>query len=131
MVNAAKFGGSALIMDMSMPVIASPKFLNKVKSNTLVFENYKPLDKNDSIFKLMEGSLSANWSLDWSKINVPTLIMTGHLDKMFRIPEDIEDLVKKIKNPITLELHNCGHFIQLEELEQFCDYIIKLAKNLN
>ena len=34
MVNAAKLGGSALIMDMGMPVIASPKFLNKVKSKS-------------------------------------------------------------------------------------------------
>ena len=131
MVNAAKLGGGALIMDMGMPVIASPKFLNKVKSNALVFENYKPLDKNDGILKLMEGSLSANWSFDWSKINVPTLVMTGHLDKMFGIPADIEDLVKKIKNPITLELPSCGHLIPLEEPEQFSDHIIKFVENLN
>ena len=131
MVNAAKLGGSALIMDMGMPIIASPKFLNKVKSNALVFENYKPLDKNDGILKLMKGSLSANWSFDWSKINVPTLVMTGHLDKMFGIPEDIEELVTKIKNPITLELPNCGHLIPLEEPEQFSDHIIKFAENLN
>ena len=131
MVNAAKLGGSALIMDMGMPVIASPKFLNKVKSNALVFENYKPLEKNDGILKLMEGSLTADWSFDWSKINIPTLIMTGHLDKMFRIPEDIEELVKKIKKPITIELPSCGHLIPLEEPEQFSDHIIKFAKNLN
>ena len=31
-VNAAKLGGSALIMDMVMPIIASPKFLNKFKN---------------------------------------------------------------------------------------------------
>ena len=62
---------------------------------TLDFENYKPLHKNDGISKLMDGSLSADWSFDWSKINVPTLVMTAHLDKMFRIPEDIEELVKK------------------------------------
>ena len=42
MVNAAKLGGSALIMDMRMPVITSPKFLDKVKINALNFENYKP-----------------------------------------------------------------------------------------
>ena len=82
-------------MDMGMPVIASPKFLDKVKTNALNFEDYKPLKKNDGIFKLMEGSLSANWSFEWSKINVPTLVMTGHLDKMFRVPQDIEELVKK------------------------------------
>ena len=45
MVNTAKLGGSALIMDMGMPVIASPKFLDKVKSNALNFENYKHLNK--------------------------------------------------------------------------------------
>ena len=84
-------------MDMVMPIIASPKFLNKVKNTSLVFENYKPLDKNDGILKLMEGSLSANWSFDWFKINVQTLVMTGHLDKMFGIPKDIEELGKKNK----------------------------------
>ena len=131
MVNAAKLGGSALIMDMGMPVIASPKFLDKVKSNALNFENYKPLKKNDGIFKLMEGSLSANWSFDWSKINIPTLVMTGHLDKMFRIPEDIEELVKKIKNSRRIELPNCGHLIPLEEPEQFSDHIINFVNNLN
>ena len=131
MVNAAKIGGSSLIMDMGMPVIASQKFLNKVKSNALVFENYKPLEKNDGILKLMEGSLSANWAFDWSKINIPTLVMTGHLDKMFRIPEDIEELVKKIKNSRTIELPNCGHLIPLEEPEEFSDHIINFANNLN
>ena len=131
MVNAAKLGGSALIMDMGMPVIASPKFLNKVKSNALIFENYKPLEENDGTLKLMEGSLSTNWSFDWSKINIPTLVITGHLDKMFRIPEDIQELVKKIKNAITIELPNCVHLIPLEEPEEFSDHIIKLVKNLN
>ena len=131
MVNAAKLGGSALIMDMGMPVIASPNFLNKVRSNALVFENYKPLRKNDGIFKLMEGSLSADWSFDWSKLNVPTLVMTGHLDKMFRIPEDVVELVKKIKNSVTIELPSCGHLIPLEEPELFSDHIIKFAKSLN
>ena len=52
---------------------------------------------------------------------------------MFRIPEDIEDLLKKIKNPIRLELPSCGHLIPLEEPEEFSDHIIiiKLVKNLN
>ena len=59
MINAAKLGGSTLIMGMCMPVIASPEFLNKVKGNALVFENYKPLEQNGGILKLMEGSLFA------------------------------------------------------------------------
>ena len=79
----------------------------------------------------MEGSLSANWSFEWSKINIPTLIMTGHLDEMFRISEDIEELTKKIKNVIKVDLPNCGHLIPLEEPEQFTDHIINFVNNLN
>ena len=37
---------------MGMPVIASPKFLDEVKSNALNFENYKPFKKNDGILSL-------------------------------------------------------------------------------
>jgi len=57
--------------------------------------------------------------------------MTDHLDKMFRIPEDIEELVKKIKKPIAVELPSCGHLIPLEEPELFSDHIIKFAGNLS
>ena len=57
--------------------------------------------------------------------------MTGHLDKMFRIPEDVEELVKKIKNSMTIELPHCGHLIPLEQPEEFSDHIIKFVENLN
>ena len=57
--------------------------------------------------------------------------MTGHLDKMFRIPEDIEELVNKINNSKRIELPNCGHLIPLEEPEQFSDHIINFVNNLN
>ena len=50
---------------------------------------------------------------------------------MFRIPNDVEELVKKIKNSTTIELSNCGHLILLEEPEMFSDYIINFVNNLN
>ncbi len=48
---------------------------------------------------------------------------------MFRIPEDVEELVKK--NSRTIELPNCAHLIPLEEPEEFSDHIINFANNLN
>ena len=50
---------------------------------------------------------------------------------MFRIPNDIEELVKKIKNSTTIELFSCGHLIPLEEPQMFSDHIINFANNLN
>ena len=45
-------------------------------------------------------------------------------------PEDIEELVNKIKKSKRIELPNCGHLIPLEEPEQFSDHIINFANNL-
>ena len=55
--------------------------------------------------------------LDIDKKKFFILRITGHLDKMFIIPEDIEELVKKIKNPITIQSPNFGHSIPLEDPE--------------
>ncbi len=130
MVNVARYGGTALLMDMNMPVIASPSFLEKMKSNALNPSNYRGLEKNSGIFKLMEGSLTANWDIDWSKIDVPVLVMTGHHDKVFRISDDIDDIVNSMKNVQRLEFTDCGHLIPLERPIEFAVHLNKFAKKL-
>ena len=131
MVNVARYGGTSLLMDFNMPVIASPSLLEKMKPNALDPNNYKGLEETSGIFKLMQGSLTANWDLDWSKINVPVLIMTGHYDKVFRIPEDIKDITSSIKRTETMELPDCGHLIPIEKPLEFADNINKFAKKLS
>ena len=131
MVNVARYGGTSLLMDFNMPVIASPQLLEKMKPNALNPDNYKPLDENSGIFKLMQGSLTADWNLDWSNIKVPTLIMTGHYDKVFRNPDDIDELAGLIKNAERLELADCGHLIPIEKPIIFANYINDFVKKLS
>ena len=129
MVNVARYGGTSLLMDFNMPVIASPQLLEKMKPNALNPDNYKPLDENSGIFKLMQGSLTADWNLDWSNIKVPTLIMTGHYDKVFRNPDDIDELAGLIKMSERLELADCGHLIPIEKPVYLQIILMILLKN--
>ena len=131
MVNAAKVGGPALIMDMGMPVIASPEFLIKMEEKALDPRNYKSMNEDDDIFKLMKGSLTADWSFDWSLLKIPTMIMTGHFDKMFRIPEDIDEIISKMQNVKRIEIPECGHLIPLEKPKLFSEHILDFVENLN
>ena len=131
MVNVARYGGISLLMDFNMPVIASPSFLEKMKPNALNPKNYKGLDENSGIFKLMKGSLTANWDIDWSSIDVPVLLMTGHYDKVFRIPNDIDEIANSIKNIERIEFSDCGHLIPMEKPNLFAGYLIKFAKKLS
>ena len=131
MVNVARYGGTALLMDMNMPVIASPNFLKKMKPNALNPNNYRGLEENSGIFKLMKGSLTANWNIDWSKIEVPVLVMTGHHDKVFRVPEDIDQISNSIKNAQRLEFPDCGHLIPLEKPKEFAAHLNQFVKKLS
>ena len=130
MVNVARYGGTSLLMDFNMPVIASPEFLKKMKPNALNPENYKPLDQKSGIFKLMEGSLTADWNFDWSQIDLPTLILTGHYDKVFRISEDVETLASMIKLSERIEMPDCGHLIPIEKPIIFAKFINDFIKKL-
>ncbi len=130
MVNVARYGGTSLLMDMNMPVIASPSFLDKMKPNALNPNNYKGLEENSWYFQIMKGSLTANWDIDWSKIDLPVLIMTGHHDKVFRIADDIDQIANSMKNVQRLEFPDCGHLIPLEKPKEFAFHLNEFAKKL-
>ena len=130
MVNAVKFGGTSLILDMVLPMLASPKFLTKMKSSALKYENYLGLDDYDGVTKLMYGGYTTNWDFDWAKLELPVLIMSGHYDKVFRIEEDINDLIKNIKNVRRIEVPECGHLIPIEDPELFSYHLNGFVQSL-
>ncbi len=129
--HAAEFAGTAIIMDMLMPVIASPDFLLKIKDNALNPANYKSLEFNNGINKLMKGGFTANWDFPWSDLDVNTMVMTGHYDKVFRVPEDINELIGLMKKVIRIEIPECGHLIPLEKPELFSYHLKGFIQNLN
>ena len=106
-------------------------FEKKKKPNALNPENYKGLDNNSGIFKLMKGSLTANWDIQWSKIEVPVLLMTGHYDKVFRVPNDIDEIANSIKKIERIEFPDCGHLLPLEKPNVFAEHIIKFVEKLS
>ena len=130
MANAVKFGGTSLILDMTLPVVASPKFLSKMKDNALKYENYLGLDDYNGVSKLMHGGFTTNWDFDWGKLDLPVLVLTGHFDKVFRIEEDINDLIKRIKNVRRIEIPECGHLIPLEDPELFSYHLSGFIQSL-
>ncbi len=130
MANAVRFGGTSLILDMVLPMLASPKFLSTMKNNALKYENYLGLDDYDGITKLMHGGYTTNWDFDWAKLELPVLIMSGHYDKVFRIEEDINDLIKSVKNVRRIEVPECGHLIPVEDPELFSYHLNGFLQSL-
>ena len=90
-----------------------------MKDNALKYENYLGLDDHNGVSKLMHGGFTTNWDIDWSKLDLPVLVLTGHFDKVFRIEDDINNLIKNMKNVQRIEFNECGHLIPIEDPELF------------
>ena len=78
----------------------------------------------------MHGGFTTNWDFDWGKLDLPVLVLTGHFDKVFRIEEDINDLIKRIKNVRRIEIPECGHLIPLEDPELFSYHLSFFIQSL-
>ena len=79
----------------------------------------------------MSGGFTTNWNFPWEDLDVSTLVMTGHFDKVFRVPEDINELISSMKNVIRIEIPECGHLIPLENPELFSYHLSGFIKNLS
>ena len=56
--------------------------------------------------------------------------MTGHHDKVFRIPDDIDQIANSMRNVQRLEFPDCGHLIPLENPNEFAMHLNQFAKKL-
>ena len=57
--------------------------------------------------------------------------MTGHYDKVFRIPSDIDDICSTMKNIERIEFPECGHLIPMENPIEFADKINQFSASLS
>ena len=56
--------------------------------------------------------------------------MTGHYDKVFRIPSDIDEICNTMKNIERVEFPECGHLIPMENPIEFAEKINQFGSNL-
>ena len=127
MVRLAQIGGGRLVMSANMPVIATPELLSQMWDSTLSDAPFEAPSEKDGLFRLMEGSLDADWNLPYEKLDLPVLLLTGAYDRLFRIDDDIRDLKARIPEAEEKKFLDAGHLIPLEKPDQFCDLLLEFA----
>jgi len=127
MVRLARVGGGRLVMLANMPVIASPALIDRMWDTAMTDEPYAPPAATDGLFRLMEGSLEADWDLAYEKLALPVLLLTGEHDKVFRIDADIEELKARLPDAMEKRYPNAGHLIPMEDPDHFARDLMAFA----
>lgn len=130
MVAMARTGGTQLVMEANLPMLVNPEQLAAMRPTAFTGKPYQPPDPADGLFRLMAGSLAADWNLPYERLAVPVLIMTGLHDRVFYVAAEVEQLAARIPDHRTVTFADAGHLIPIERPRPFAEALLDFARTL-
>ncbi|MDF1720653.1 MAG: alpha/beta hydrolase [Minwuia sp.] len=130
MVAMARQGGSRLMMEANLPMLVNPDQLVAMRPTMFPGTPYEPMSPDDGLFRLMAASVDTNWDFPWADLSLPTLVMTGLHDRVFRIEQDVVELTAMIPNATTVTVEDAGHLIPVERPEAFTRHLVDFATSI-
>jgi len=130
MVAMARTGGPQLVMEANLPMLVNPEQLAAMRAGAFTGKPYQPMAPGDGLYRLMAGSLAADWNVPWERLAVPVLIMTGLHDRVFYVAADVDDLAARIPRARTVTFADAGHLIPMERPGGFTRALLDFARSL-
>jgi 3-oxoadipate enol-lactonase len=127
MVALARTGGARLVMEANLPLLVNPEHLRAMRPGAFSGEPYQPPAPQDGLFRLMAGSLAADWDLPYERLAVPVLILTGLYDRVFYARAGVDELTARIPDARTVTFADAGHLIPIERPRAFAEALLDFA----
>lgn len=129
--RTASLGGPALIMDLFLPMLVGPAQLARMRANCLGDAGYSPLAAENGVLRLLGGGRFADWNVDWSRVTMPVLNVTGLRDRVFYNAADVARILEQFPDAQAVALPDVGHLIPAEAPEDLARLLIGFGARLN
>ena len=129
-MNALKFGGYSLMLDVMLPYVLSDVYFEKPLIPIDFFKSTKK-DVVDakSLSKLMQATAERkDFRQELSKIQCKTLVIHGRLDGLFPVYLG-QEVANQIKNSKFTIIENAGHTLNIEEVDKVSNCILDFIKS--
>ena len=123
-------GGMPLLMDVLRPMLASKEELARQRPMNLLPGGYTPWPKDHPRHRLGAGVRLADWNVPYEELTLPVLVLTGLHDRLFRVQEDVDELVGRLPDPTVVVFEDAGHALQDEHPERFVAEISDFARRI-
>ena len=128
--HAAKVGGFPLMLDMMLPLLTNPDFLEANRPNHIQTTDYVPEPATSGHYKLMETQAGTDWDVPWDSLELPVLTISGLCDRVFFDADVVAEQRAMLRDGRHLDWPDCGHLIPAERPERLADAIIEFAGGL-
>ena len=125
----AAAAGPQLFLDAMAPMIMNPEMLEAMRPNALK-GGYEPLPPEHGHMNLLRNSPATDWDAPWHEISAPTLVITGHHDRVFRDPEVIDRLAASIPDHVREDWTDAGHMLPVERPEKLIESLARFGDRI-
>lgn len=129
-VRAAETGGLDLLRDLYSPLLMNQEWQAENRPGFLTSSGYTPCKADDGALLLMKSGPTADWTVPYEAIDVPTLIVTGLQDRVFYDAGDVAELAARIPQATRIDLDNAGHMIPVERPKELSHALLEFAATL-
>lgn len=112
--RAAELGGTQLIMDLFLPFLVNPEKLTDMRTACLGPDGYTGMDAGEGAMQLMAHAREVDWDFPYDRLELPVLVMSGLLDRVFYNAADVAELKDRIADVREVEFADAGHLIPIE-----------------
>lgn len=124
-------GGTALLQDLLLPVLAGPAELARRRPERLGAAPYAPLDPDSNLGRLLRHAGSADWDVAWERIGLPALVVTGREDRLFGDAGEVAELCARLPDARSVTLAGAGHQLPSEAPQATAELLLDFAERLS
>lgn len=123
-------GGMPLVHDVLRPMLVSPERLAEIRASHLSADGYTPWPEDHPRRRLAENVHQADWNLPYEELDLPTLVLTGAHDRLFRVQEDVDELAARLPKASVVSFPDAGHALHMEHPDRFVALLDDFANRI-
>ena len=114
-------GGMRLFLDALFPLLVNQDFAKAARPAFLHDAGYEPIDPNHGHLNLMRHADRADWALDYARLTLPTLVITGLQDRVFLDRAVVDRLYAALPDARREDWPDAGHLLPQERPDQLAE----------
>jgi len=123
-------GGVRLFLDAVFPLLVNAEFAAAARPNFLQDAPYEPIDPDHGHLNLMQHADQADWDVDYARLTLPTLVITGLQDRVFLDLEVVERLYATLPDARREDWPEAGHLLPQERPERLADSLARFGAEI-
>ncbi len=129
MARIVAHGGVGLFLDALFPLLVNGDFAAKARDNFLKGD-YAPLPPDHGHMNLMRNAAETDWTLDYSALALPVLVITGLQDRVFLDRDVVDRLYATLPDARREDWAEAGHLLPQEAPERLAASLARFATEI-